>query len=236
MVPRGHAADVPGEEQRRAVADRGRGLVRDFAEDNPATMVSVLRFANVLGTHLITPISRTSPGRSARRSSASTPSCSSWRRTTSSVPRARHPSSIPGLYNVAGDGRLPWSEVAAICGTRLLPLSPVQPRSAAPWRGCSTSRGARGPAALRPGRRHPASPPRVLLQRHERRRGRSFIRAVRLRRSRGATPTSTRTSRTSSSSSATHRRSWAPATAEAQASHSAARFGSRAAHSSAVMA
>ncbi len=32
--------------------------------------------------------------------------------------------SIPGLYNVAGDGRLPWSEVAAICGTRLVPLSP----------------------------------------------------------------------------------------------------------------
>ena len=34
---------------------------------------------------------------------------------------------IAGLYNVAGDGRLPWSEVAAICGTRLVPLSPVQP-------------------------------------------------------------------------------------------------------------
>jgi len=31
---------------------------------------------------------------------------------------------IPGLYNVAGEGRLPWSEVAAVCGTRLLPLSP----------------------------------------------------------------------------------------------------------------
>ena len=26
---------------------------------------------------------------------------------------------------MAGDGRLPWSEVAAICGTRLLPLPPV---------------------------------------------------------------------------------------------------------------
>ena len=34
---------------------------------------------------------------------------------------------IPGLYNVAGDGRLPWSEVAAICGTRLVPLSPYSP-------------------------------------------------------------------------------------------------------------
>jgi UDP-glucose 4-epimerase len=35
--------------------------------------------------------------------------------------------SIPGLYNVAGDGRLPWSEVAGICGSRLVPLSPFSP-------------------------------------------------------------------------------------------------------------
>jgi UDP-glucose 4-epimerase len=36
-------------------------------------------------------------------------------------------SGIPGLYNVAADGRLPWSEVASICGTRLVPLSPWSP-------------------------------------------------------------------------------------------------------------
>jgi UDP-glucose 4-epimerase len=34
------------------------GLMRDFAEDNPGTRVTVLRFANVLGEHLTTPISR----------------------------------------------------------------------------------------------------------------------------------------------------------------------------------
>src|SRR3984957_9696101 len=33
-------------------------LVRDFSEDNPATRITVLRFANVLGTHLSTPMSR----------------------------------------------------------------------------------------------------------------------------------------------------------------------------------
>ena len=32
------------------------GFVRDFAEDNPATVVTVLRFANVLGTDIVTPI------------------------------------------------------------------------------------------------------------------------------------------------------------------------------------
>ena len=29
------------------------------------------------------------------------------------------------MYNVAGDGRLPWSEAAALCGKRLVPLPPV---------------------------------------------------------------------------------------------------------------
>jgi UDP-glucose 4-epimerase len=32
---------------------------------------------------------------------------------------------IPGIYNVAGAGKLPWSEIADLCGTRLLPLPPV---------------------------------------------------------------------------------------------------------------
>jgi UDP-glucose 4-epimerase len=96
------------------------GLVRDFAEDNPGTRVTVLRFA-----HLTTPISR----------NLSRPICpfifgfdpllqfieeEDVVRALLHVTRAR----IPGLYNVAGDGRLPWSEVAAICGTRLVPLSP----------------------------------------------------------------------------------------------------------------
>jgi UDP-glucose 4-epimerase len=31
---------------------------------------------------------------------------------------------VPGIYNVAGDGLLPWSEVAAICGKRVMPLPP----------------------------------------------------------------------------------------------------------------
>ena len=31
---------------------------------------------------------------------------------------------VPGIFNVAGDGLLPWSEVAAICGKRTVPLPP----------------------------------------------------------------------------------------------------------------
>ena len=32
---------------------------------------------------------------------------------------------VQGIYNVAGDGLLPWSEVAAICGKRTFPLPPL---------------------------------------------------------------------------------------------------------------
>jgi UDP-glucose 4-epimerase len=32
---------------------------------------------------------------------------------------------LDGTFNVAGDGLLPWSEVAALCGKRLAPLPPV---------------------------------------------------------------------------------------------------------------
>jgi UDP-glucose 4-epimerase len=103
-------------------------LVRDFAVDNPATTVTVLRFANVLGTDIVTAISK----------NLSRPLCPSILgydplvqfveeddvvRALEFVTREE----VPGIYNVAGEGRLPWSEVAALCGTRLLPLPPFRP-------------------------------------------------------------------------------------------------------------
>ena len=102
--------------------------MRDFSEDNPGTLVTVLRFANVLGPHLTTAISR----------SLSRPLCPSifgfdpllqFVEEDDVVRALLHVTrgGIPGLYNVAGEGRLPWSEVAAICGTRLVPLSPYSP-------------------------------------------------------------------------------------------------------------
>jgi UDP-glucose 4-epimerase len=108
------------------------GLVRDFAEDNPATVVTVLRFANVLGTDIVTPIS-------ANLSRSLCPSIAGYDpllqfveeddvvRCLEHVTRHR----VPGLYNVAGAGRLPWSEVTEMCGTRLLPLPPVATQSVA---------------------------------------------------------------------------------------------------------
>ena len=185
--------------------------MRDFSEDNPATKVTVLRFANVLGTHLTTPISR----------NLARPVCPSifgfdpllqFVEEDDVVRALVHVTrgGIPGLYNVAGDGRLPWSEVAGICGTRLVPLSPWSPLKMRPLsRLFDLPARARGPAALRARRRHPPlRRHRLLLQRNQRGRraevhpGRAAAPAVRA--SAGArTPTST----TSSSSSATRRRS-----------------------------
>jgi UDP-glucose 4-epimerase len=99
------------------------GLVRDFAEDNPSVLVTVLRFANVLGTDLVTPISK----------NLSRPLCPSilgfdpllqFVEEDDVVRAFEHVArrEIGGVLNVAGAGRLPWSEVASICGTRLVPL------------------------------------------------------------------------------------------------------------------
>ncbi len=99
--------------------------VRDFSEENPGTLVTVLRFANVLGTDIVTSISK----------NLSRPLCPSifgfdpllqFVEEDDVVRALAHVTvnRIPGLYNVAGEGRLPWSEVASICGTRLIPLPP----------------------------------------------------------------------------------------------------------------
>lgn len=103
-------------------------MVRDYAEENPSTVVAILRFANVLGSDIVTSISK----------NLSRPLCpcilgfdplvqfveeDDVVRALEFVTQRR----LPGTYNVAGAGRLPWSEVAAICGARLLPFPPVRP-------------------------------------------------------------------------------------------------------------
>jgi UDP-glucose 4-epimerase len=105
-------------------------LVRDFTEDNPHLVVSVLRFANVLGTDIITPISfnlrhRVLPAIAGFDPLVQFVEEDDVVRSLEYVTGHR----IPGVYNVAGAGKLPWSEVASICGAHLLPLPPVKPRA-----------------------------------------------------------------------------------------------------------
>ncbi len=137
LVYGSHFADPVwfGEDSRRSALPRHRverslleveGYVRDYASDNADVTVSVLRFSNVLGEDIDTPITRalTLPV---------VPSIFGF------DPRLQFvheddvvgalmfvlDHGVGGTFNVAGDGLVPWSEVAALCGKRLAPLPPV---------------------------------------------------------------------------------------------------------------
>lgn len=102
------------------------GYLRDFAEDNPHVAVSLLRFANVLGTDIVTPLTKALQLPLAPCIAGFDPLVQFVHeddvvRSILWVMR----NALPGVFNVAGDGKLPWSEVASMCDKRLLPLPPV---------------------------------------------------------------------------------------------------------------
>ena len=102
------------------------GYVRDFAEDNPHVNVSLLRFSNVIGSELETPLTRL-------LGLPIVPSIFGFDPRFQFVHEHDVVRSIlfafehdlPGVFNVAGDGLLPWSEVAALCGKRTIALPPI---------------------------------------------------------------------------------------------------------------
>ncbi|HVF31920.1 MAG TPA: NAD-dependent epimerase/dehydratase family protein [Acidimicrobiales bacterium] len=118
-------SNPPGTRVERSLLEV-EGYLRDFAEDNPHVSVSLLRFSNVLGTDIETPITKA-------LALPATPSILGFDPLVQFVHEVdvvrsiEHvmTHSVPGAYNVAGDGKLPWSEVAAICGQRLVPLPPL---------------------------------------------------------------------------------------------------------------
>ena len=104
-------------------------LITDFAIDRPQTAVSVMRFANVLSGGLATPITQ----------NLSRPLCPiligfdpllQFVSAEDVVRTLEHATRLQlrGVYNVAGDGRLPWSEIIAIVGSRPLPLPSLHHR------------------------------------------------------------------------------------------------------------
>ncbi len=111
--------------------------LREFAEENPHVAVTVLRFANVLGTDIITPISRALELPVVPSIFGFDPLLQ-FVEEDDVVRSMEHvlQNQVPGVFNVAGDGRVPWSEVASLCGKRLAPLPPVLTSlAAAPFTG-----------------------------------------------------------------------------------------------------
>ncbi len=99
--------------------------VRDFAEDNPHVAVSLLRFANVLGTDITTPITR-ALGLPLVPSVFGYDPRFQFVHEDDVIRAILHvlDHDATGTHNVAGDGLLPWSEVAAICGKRTIGMPP----------------------------------------------------------------------------------------------------------------
>jgi UDP-glucose 4-epimerase len=100
--------------------------VRGYAADNPDVTVAMLRFSNVLGEQIDTPISRA-------LSRPVVPSVFGFDPRLQFVHERDVVRAImfvlgedlDGTWNVAGDGLVTWSEVAGMCGKRLVPLPPV---------------------------------------------------------------------------------------------------------------
>ena len=97
----------------------------DFADDNPHVTVSLLRFSNVLGEDITTPLSRLLDLPLVPAVAGFDPLLQ-FVEEDDVVRALLHvvDRGIAGVYNVAGDGRLTWSECAALCGKRLAPLLP----------------------------------------------------------------------------------------------------------------
>lgn len=119
--------DTPRSRPARTAIERSleavEGYVRDFAEDNPHVNVALLRFSNVIGRDIETPLTRA-------LSLPFVPSVAGFDPRFQVVHEDDVIRSIlfaldrnlPGVYNVAADGLLPWSEVARMCGRRTIAL------------------------------------------------------------------------------------------------------------------
>ena len=99
------------------------GFVRDFARDNPHVSLSLLRFSNVIGPDLTTPITKALRLPLVPKVAGFDPRIQLVH--TDDVVSAilfalEH--RLAGIFNVAGDGQIPWSEVCAIAGKHGLPL------------------------------------------------------------------------------------------------------------------
>lgn len=101
-------------------------FVRDFAIDNPHVTVTKLRFTNVLGDDVTTPFSKALRLPVAPEILGFDPRLQFTHESdvTGALVYATR-NDRPGIFNVAGDGSLPWSEVCAIVGRRRIPLPPI---------------------------------------------------------------------------------------------------------------
>jgi UDP-glucose 4-epimerase len=101
------------------------GYVRDFARDNPHVCLSLLRFCNVIGPDITTPLTRALQLPLVPKVAGFDPRFQLVHEddVVAAILFGLY-RDVPGIYNVAGDGLLPWSEMMAIAGKRGIPMPP----------------------------------------------------------------------------------------------------------------
>ncbi len=101
-------------------------FVRDFAIDNPHMTVTKLRFSNVLGDDINTTFSNALRLPMIPEIFGFDPRLQFTHEddVTGALLHAAL-NDVPGIYNIAGDGTVPWSEVCTIVGKRRFALPPL---------------------------------------------------------------------------------------------------------------
>lgn len=101
------------------------GYLCDFAEDHPDVVVTLLRFSNVLGPDLDTPLTRALRLPVVPEVFGFDPRLQ-FTHQDDVLGALGHAAltDLPGTYNVAGDGLVTWSDVCRIVGKRRVPLPP----------------------------------------------------------------------------------------------------------------
>jgi UDP-glucose 4-epimerase len=101
-------------------------ILRDFADDSPHVDVTLLRFANVLGDDIETPYTTALKLPLVPEIFGFDPRIQFVHEDDvvgALMYATTH--SVPGVFNVGGDGSIPWSEVCAIVGKRRVALPPL---------------------------------------------------------------------------------------------------------------
>lgn len=121
-MPRTRPAKTRVERSLLEVAD----VVGDFAEDNPHVSVTVLQFANVLGEHIEVPIARMLRLPLVPEILGFDPRLQ-FVHEDDVIGALAHATlrDVSGVFNVAGEGTMPWSEVCTILGKRRVAMPPV---------------------------------------------------------------------------------------------------------------
>jgi len=102
------------------------GVIGDFAEDNPHVSVTVLQFANVLGEHIAAPIARMLRLPIVPEILGFDPRLQ-FVHEDDVIGALAHATlqEVSGVFNVAGEGTMPWSEVCTIVGKRRIAMPPL---------------------------------------------------------------------------------------------------------------